>query len=100
MKVARNLGLIRVAVHRVVLKKSNKKQSAPQVDEDSPKFGIVVAEKALKGKAVSHVAGLSAPVAVEWPKTPSYDNEYVDARTSPLAIFYFKYRSKGISVPS
>lgn len=97
MKTARNLGLIRVLVCRVIFKKNDKKLSAPQLKENLPTDGMTIAEKALKGKAVSHVAGLSAPVAVEWPKTPSYDIEYVDTGKSPLAIFYFKYRSKGTS---
>lgn len=61
-KIAQSLGLMRIVVRRVVFKKINKKteqktdkkQSSPHRDEDIATGGISIAEKALKGKAVSH----------------------------------------------
>lgn len=41
------------------------------------------------------ISRLSTPVALQEAKPPSYDIEYVDTRASPLAVFYFKYRSEG-----
>lgn len=56
MKVAWNLGLIRVLVHRVTLRKKNKdRKETPHKDQNSATDRITIAEKALKGKVLPHV---------------------------------------------
>lgn len=54
MKVAQNLGLIRVSVYRVIFKgeKRNYEHSSRRLKVET--HGLCLAEKALKGKAISH----------------------------------------------
>lgn len=57
MKVARNIGLIRILVHRITVTKSHKEDKnykTPHNDQSFATDGIILAEKALKGKALSH----------------------------------------------
>lgn len=54
LKVAQNLGLIRVFVHRVVHKEEDKDHTSSLRDPRLGTHGTSLAEKALKGKAVSH----------------------------------------------
>lgn len=54
LKVAQNLGLIRVSVRRVVRKEGGKDPTSSLRDPRLGTHGTSLAEKALKGKAVSH----------------------------------------------
>ncbi|KAI3394306.1 hypothetical protein diail_2953, partial [Diaporthe ilicicola] len=92
-KTAQNLGLIRVSVFRVIVKgkDENKKLSSARPDPNLAKDRLSIAEKALKGKAVSHGTTLSDPIQSN---SSFCDVQYVDLHASPLAVFYFKYRSR------
>ncbi|KAL1855796.1 hypothetical protein Daus18300_010971 [Diaporthe australafricana] len=89
-KVAQDLGLIRVCVHRVIVKTRNLHRS-PLTEPELATDRLSLAEKALKGKAISHGTTLSDPIKCNDKRC---DVEYVDPGASPLAVFYFKYRSK------
>ncbi|KAG6360097.1 hypothetical protein INS49_011153 [Diaporthe citri] len=91
LKVAQNLGLIRVSVRRIIFKNKDQSHTSSHHLRLGTQ-GISLAEKALKGRAVSHGAALSAPVqSTNW---DTYHFDCVDTYASPLAVFYFKYRSK------
>ncbi|KAL2290132.1 hypothetical protein FJTKL_00623 [Diaporthe vaccinii] len=92
MEVARNLGLIRISVCRVICHNRLRHHNSSHHHLKLGKHNISLAEKALKGRAVSHGTVLSAPV--QSPGRGFYHVDYVDTKACPLAVFYFKYRSK------
>ncbi|KAJ0124949.1 hypothetical protein J7T55_006292 [Diaporthe amygdali] len=90
-EIAGLLGLIRVRVWRAEVIESNLPGSPSQTigfDETE----LQLAEKALKGKALSHRVTLSD--AVPTIGTTYATSTFVDPVNVPLAVFYFKYRSK------
>ncbi|KAF1849734.1 uncharacterized protein K460DRAFT_372171 [Cucurbitaria berberidis CBS 394.84] len=72
--------------------------SKPSGSESSKKKILdagVIPEKALKGRALSHQAGLSAPVNMPYSASGHHtDFKYVDPNKQPFAVVTFKYRSK------
>ncbi|KAF2651345.1 hypothetical protein K491DRAFT_761119 [Lophiostoma macrostomum CBS 122681] len=64
---------------------------ANEKNVDLPEPGQI-AEKALKGRALSHCGILDAPQRNNTPST-AYDFDYVDPNKRPFATFVFKYRS-------
>jgi hypothetical protein len=87
-KRAAGLGIIRVEVFRA---RDMGQTTAPA---GNPKHNdMSIAEKALKGRAISHGTGFSdrtfLPVQ-EWVRADNLDK-------NPYVIFQFKYRSKGTS---
>ncbi|KAJ0124950.1 hypothetical protein J7T55_006293 [Diaporthe amygdali] len=92
MKVAQDLGLIRVSVYRTIIENEIKTRSSPHPVPNLAADTICLAEKAVKGKAVSHGTALSAPIGLT--KKRLHSIKYIDQCASPLAVFYFKYRSK------
>ncbi|ROW12876.1 hypothetical protein VPNG_04664 [Cytospora leucostoma] len=89
MKTAKNLGLIRVLVWRSVIREKDILTNFPGNTSNLTDGGLSLAEKALKGRAISHGAAFSAPVAASQPRR--HDVVYL---SPPLAVFYFMYRSK------
>ncbi|ROW06413.1 hypothetical protein VMCG_04360 [Cytospora schulzeri] len=90
LKAAKNLGLIQAVVYRIIVtgrKAKTRTSYAPKIAEG----GISLAEKALKGKAISHGTTFSDPIKYD---ASPVDVTFVDSLGSPLAVFYFKYRSK------
>lgn len=93
METAKDLGLIRVVVKRV--KFTGNKIRQPSSSRDISKLAsrdFSLAEKALKGKAISHGTTLAPPV--KCPVSGTTKTLNVDRSHSPFAVFYFKYRSK------
>lgn len=54
MKVAKNLGLIRVSVYQTIFKSKDRLKNSSRHGLKTGAGGLSLAEKALKGKAVSH----------------------------------------------
>ncbi|KAF2142555.1 uncharacterized protein K452DRAFT_318156 [Aplosporella prunicola CBS 121167] len=52
-----------------------------------------IPEKALKGNATSHQLGLDQPIPIPSGSGRRTDFDYIDQKSSPFAIFSFKYRS-------
>ncbi|EOO00073.1 hypothetical protein UCRPA7_4505 [Phaeoacremonium minimum UCRPA7] len=86
IKRAKHLGLIEVKISRIEVGETLPKLFAQ--DKQIAEFSI--AEKALKGRAVSH--GTSYSEAVPTEKSRTVDCVYID--NDPIAIFTFKYRSR------
>lgn len=120
---ARHLGLLRVRVWRGELRESQE-SSTDNSDSSAPsspcrttgldEIQNELSEKALKGKSLSHKATcvslihtismkklmfLSLSAAVPDEGVTHVDFDFVDPFEVPLAIFYFKYRSRGKSRP-
>ncbi|OTA57242.1 hypothetical protein K449DRAFT_140071 [Hypoxylon sp. EC38] len=84
------MGTIEVRFYRVIELKDDDDGFQPQ--KTSP-ADFELAEKALKGKAISHGAGFSAPMRA--PKAPRYvDSQNLPEDNGPIAIFRFLYRSQ------
>ncbi|KAG6360096.1 hypothetical protein INS49_011152 [Diaporthe citri] len=91
-EAARLLGLIRVRVWRTRIIDT----CVPENLRQTTKFdemGKELAENAVKGKALSHRATLSAAAVVD-PYLTVSTWSFVDPLDVPLAVFYFEYRSK------
>ncbi|KUI73783.1 hypothetical protein VM1G_09341 [Cytospora mali] len=91
LKAAKNLGLIRLVIRRVVVTSITRNSASPIDTSNLANGEISLAEKALKGKAISHGTTLSAPVRYN---ALFVSTSPVDPKDSPFAVFYFKYRSK------
>lgn len=97
MKAASNMGRIRGAVYRgVVLPETYEIRT---LGEHSPGMAQVenmsLTEKALKGRAIHHATTLSAETPVTWaPPDRAPCIRDIDPPNAPVAVFYFKYRSR------
>ncbi|KAF2635879.1 hypothetical protein P280DRAFT_473522 [Massarina eburnea CBS 473.64] len=89
LKSLKCLGEITVKTYKVKnVRQSDKEKRKPHMQNVGN-----ISEKALKGRALSHSARLSAPVATtRVSKALAYD--YVAADKQPSATFKFKYRSQ------
>ncbi|KAG8163976.1 hypothetical protein KVR01_005894 [Diaporthe batatas] len=94
MHVARDLGLIRICIFRGIWKQKSARKAGSGRSTKLGTDGISLAEKALKGKAISHGTALSAPVRIAPRHSSRWEVDWRDSTASPLAVFYFKYRSK------
>lgn len=94
METAKDLGLIRVVVKRVIIICNKIRGSTTSRDiSERANRDFSLAEKALKGKAISHGTTLAPPVKCFGPVWFT-ETSPVDRSHSPFAVFYFKYRSK------
>ncbi|KAI8634043.1 hypothetical protein F5Y19DRAFT_461548 [Xylariaceae sp. FL1651] len=90
LKTAKNLGTIEVTFTRAI---EHGPSSRPYRDNSDAKSGdFELAEKSLKGKAVSHGTSYGSSEAIGCPK-------FIDARdiledNGPIAVFKFMYRSR------
>jgi hypothetical protein len=104
-KSLKTIGIIRVIVQRVDITKDAQGRLAPF----EVKSKLQVHEKALKGQAITHGTGYNQIISASFladssrlglPKPAKYSEIFsttsLDGVDYPLAIFTFKYRSKGL----
>ncbi|KAB5585800.1 hypothetical protein GE09DRAFT_38713 [Coniochaeta sp. 2T2.1] len=90
LKRAKHIGLIRVRVFRAIsLHRTTDKGAIIALGE---KRDLSIAEKAMKGRAVSHGTTLSAATKANVGEV--LDVYWIDPISTPFAIFDFHYRSK------
>ncbi|OTB13772.1 hypothetical protein K445DRAFT_158486 [Daldinia sp. EC12] len=92
IKIARHLGLIEVRIFRCI--HLHLGRQPPTLRRPTLKQGdkLELAEKSLKGKAISHGTSLSSRKCVPAPNTCKV--RYPDGLNKPVAVFQFHYRSR------
>ncbi|KAI1646949.1 uncharacterized protein F4817DRAFT_120038 [Daldinia loculata] len=89
IKIAKHLGMIQVRVYRCIYLGD----STPSLGKPITSDKLELAEKSLKGKAISHGTSFSSSGdRVSAPRSCSVS--YVDGRDKPIAVFRFHYRSR------
>ncbi|ROW12888.1 hypothetical protein VPNG_04663 [Cytospora leucostoma] len=91
-KHVERLGLIRVRVYRATIVRKVRAKSLRDVGDISEGSRSLY-ESSLKGNALSHATVLSPAVDTD-ETTAVIDCRWKDPEDKPLAVFYFKYRSK------
>lgn len=94
-KAAQNIGRIRVAVRRGVVTGQRIGDARAEDGSQLAKGDAQLNEKALKGRAIHHAVALS-PAVPTGHYGPRWLNKTraVDPVDAPIAVFYFKYRSR------
>ncbi|KAI0408604.1 hypothetical protein F4802DRAFT_356268 [Xylaria palmicola] len=87
-EVAKHLGLIKVDFRRII--RTADRNAREVIANHAQKFEL--AEKSIKGKAISHGTVFSPGEAISTPQ--HYMSEDLPEDTGPLAVFFFLYRSR------
>ncbi|KAI1469458.1 uncharacterized protein F4812DRAFT_470407 [Daldinia caldariorum] len=90
VKIARHLGLIQVKVFRCIPLGTYRKPTPRSDFQQSDKLEL--AEKSLKGKAISHGTSFSSGQHTRTPNNRRV--AYIDGYDKPIAMFQFHYRSR------
>ncbi|KAI1389058.1 uncharacterized protein F4822DRAFT_404832 [Hypoxylon trugodes] len=93
-KISNKLGLIVVEIRREIKLGRSKHRPNRNLQTVTPTAtSFELAEKSLKGRAISHGTTLSAPESIR--RSTYCHTEPVPGDSGPIAIFRFLYRSKG-----
>ncbi|KAI1483800.1 hypothetical protein F4774DRAFT_104262 [Daldinia eschscholtzii] len=93
IKIAKHLGLIEVRIFRCIPLGSRPAAMMRPTFKQGDKLEL--AEKSLKGKAISHGTSLSSRECVPAPRPCKV--MYPDGLNNPIAVFQFHYRSRGMT---
>ncbi|KAI1808702.1 hypothetical protein F4811DRAFT_569488 [Daldinia bambusicola] len=89
VKRARHLGLIQAEIFRCIVLGTYRSSECSAFKQSDK---LELAEKSLKGKAISHGTSLSSGRHVPAPR--NYKVTYIDGYRKPIAVFQFHYRSR------